>query len=59
MGGAESAVVCSATEQMEKQANPLTLRIQMPVEPFKVKKKEYIARFMREMNARHENEVME
>lgn len=59
VGGAASAVARSATEQMEKQANQLTPRIQMPAEPFKVKAKEYIARFMRESNARHENEVME
>lgn len=59
VGGAASAVAHSATEQMEKQANQLTPRIQMPAEPFKVKAKEYIARFMRESNARHENEVME
>lgn len=59
VGGAASAVARSATEQMEKQANQLTPRIQMPAEPFKVKAKEYIARFMRELNARHENEVME
>lgn len=59
VGGAASAVARSATEQMEKQANQLTPRIQMPTEPFKVKAKEYIARFMRESNARHENEVME
>lgn len=59
VGGAASAVAKSATEQMEKQANQLTPRIQMPAEPFKVKAKEYIARFMRESNARHENEVME
>ena len=59
VGGAASAVACSAKEQMEKQANQLTPRIQMSAEPFKVKGKEYIARFMRESNARHENEVME
>lgn len=59
VGGATSAVAKSATEQMEKQANQLAPRIQMPAEPFKVKAKEYIARFMRESNARHENEVME
>ncbi len=59
VGGAASAVARSATEHMEKQANQLTPRIQMPAEPFKVKAKEYIARFMRESNARHENEVME
>ncbi len=59
VGGAASAVAHSATEQMEKQANQLTPRIQMPAELFKVKAKEYIARFMRESNASHENEVME
>ncbi len=59
VGGAASAVAKSTTEQMEKQANQLTPRIQMPAEPFKVKAKEYIARFMRKSNARHENEVME
>lgn len=59
VGGAASSIAKSATEQMEKQANQLTPRIQMPAEPFKVKAKEYIARFMRETNAHHENEVME
>lgn len=59
VGGAASFVARSATELMEKQANQLTLRIQMPAEPFKVKAKEYIARFMREANAKHPNEVME
>ena len=44
---------------MEKQANQLTPRIQMLAEPFKVKAKEYVARFMRESNVQHENEVME
>ncbi len=59
VGGAASSVARSATELMEKQANQLTPRIQMPAEPFKVKTKEYIARFMREADARHPNEVME
>lgn len=59
VGGAASAIARSATEQIEKQANQLTSRIQMPAEPFKVKAKEYIARFMGESNAGHENEVME
>lgn len=40
VGGAASAVARSATEQMEKQANQLTPRIQMPAEPFKVKARE-------------------
>lgn len=59
VGGAASAVTKTATEMMEKQANQLTPRIQMPAEPFKVKAKEYIARFMREANAAHPSEVME
>jgi hypothetical protein len=59
VGGAKANVDQSATEQMERQANQLTPRIQMPAEPFKAKAKEYIIKFMRETNARHENEVME
>lgn len=59
VGGAESSVARSATELMEKQGNQLTPRIQMPAEPFTVKAKEYIARFMRESNAKHPNDVME
>lgn len=59
VGGAASAVARSAAEQMEKQANQLTPRIQMPADPFRIKAKEYINRFMRESGAKHENEVME
>lgn len=59
VGGAVSAVGRSATEIMEKQANQLTPRIQMPAEPFAIKAKEYIALFMREIHAKHPNEVME
>lgn len=59
VGGAATSVTKKATELMERQANQLTPRIQMPAEPFKVKAKEYIAKFMRQTNARHENEVME
>ena len=59
VGGAASAVAHSATEIMEKQANQLTPRIQMPAEPFAIKAKEYIALFMREIHAKHPNEVME
>lgn len=59
VGGAAAKIAKSATEQMEKQANQLTPRIQMPAEPFRAKAKEYIARFMRESGATHENEVME
>jgi len=48
-----------ATGWMEWQSNSLAPRIQMPAGPFKAKAKEYIARFMRETNARHAVEVME
>lgn len=59
VGGAASDVSKSATEMMEKQANQLAPRIQMPAEPFRAKANEYIAKFMRETGAVHENEVME
>ena len=59
IGGAAAKVAKEATEQMERQANQLTPRIQMPAAPFKAKAQEYIAKFMREINAKHENEVME
>lgn len=58
-GGAISTLSKKSTEWMEKQANQLTPRIQMPAEPFKIKAKQYIAQFMRESNARHTVEVME
>ena len=59
VGGAAAQVAKQATEQMERQANQLTPRIQMPAGPFKAKAQEYITRFMRETDAKHENEVME
>lgn len=59
VGGAVASVARNAIELMEKQANQLTPRIQMPAEPFKVKAKEYIARFMREANVSYHSEVME
>ncbi|MCD7825246.1 MAG: ImmA/IrrE family metallo-endopeptidase [Clostridiaceae bacterium] len=59
VGGAASSIARSATEKMEKQANQLAPRIQMPAEPFKTKAREYIARFMREANAKHSVDVME
>jgi len=58
-GGAISTLSRKSTEWMEKQANQLTPRIQMPAEPFKIKAKQYIAQFMRELNARHTVEVIE
>lgn len=59
VGGAASQVAKSATEQMEKQANQLAPRIQMPAEPFRAKVNEYIGKFMRETNAKHTIDVME
>ena len=59
VGGIKDNNVKSATDWMEWQANALTPRIQMPAGPFKVRAKEYIAKFMRETNARHTIEVME
>lgn len=59
VGGARAEMSKQATEKMEQQANRLTPRIQMPAAPFKAKANEYIAKFMRERDARHEVEVME
>lgn len=59
VGGASSPVSKTATEFMEKQANQLAPRIQMPAAPFKAKAKEYIAQFMRELDAKHAVDVME
>jgi DNA-binding XRE family transcriptional regulator len=59
VGGAESAVLRTATETMERQANQLAPRIQMPEGPFRAKASEYIGRFMREKNTDRPNEVME
>ena len=59
VGGAESAVLRTATETMEKQANQLAPRIQMPEGPFRAKASEYIGRFMLEKNTKYPHEVME
>lgn len=59
VGGAASSTSQKATEMMERQANQLTPRIQMPAGPFRAKANEYITKFMRETNARHEVDVME
>lgn len=58
-GGAASKAARKSTEFMERQANQLTPRIQMPAEPFRAKTNEYISRFMRETDARHTIDVME
>lgn len=44
---------------MERQANQLAPRIQMPAGPFRAKAKEYINKFMRESGAGHESQIME
>ena len=59
IGEAKTDLSQQATEQMERQANRLTPRIQMPAAPFRAKANDYISRFMREMDARYEIEVME
>jgi len=59
VGGAKSEMAKKATEYMERQANQLTPRIQMPAGPFRAKAKEYIAKFMRETRAPHSIDVME
>lgn len=59
VGGAASPLAKKSTEFMERQANQLAPRIQMPAEPFRAKAKEYITRFIRESDARHTIDVME
>lgn len=59
VGGARANMSKQATEKMEQQANRLAPRIQMPAAPFKAKASDYIAKFMREIGAHHEIEVME
>lgn len=59
VGDADSRISIKSTKYMEKQANQLAPRIQMPKEPFAAKAKEYIAYFMKQTNARHTVDVME
>jgi len=59
VGGAKSEMASKATEHMERQANQLTPRIQMPAGPFKAKANEYITKFMHETRASHSIDVME
>ena len=59
VGDADSRISIKSTKYMEKQANQLAPRIQMPKEPFTVKAKEYIAYFMKQTDARHTVDVME
>lgn len=59
VGGAATKIAKTATEQMERQANQLAPRIQMPAEPFLAKASEYISEFMHESRTKYENQVME
>lgn len=59
VGGAAASVAKKATEMMERQANALAPRIQMPAEPFKAKANEYIGKFMCLMDAKYTVDVME
>lgn len=59
VGGARSEMNSRSLGHMERQANSLTPKIQMPAAPFKAKAKEYITKFIRESGARHEIDVME
>ena len=59
VGGAAASVAKQATELMERQANQLTPRIQMPAGPFKAKAAEYIAAFMHQANTVHTADVIE
>lgn len=59
VGDADSRISIKSTKYMEKQANQLAPRIQMPKEPFTVKAKEYITYFMKRTDAKHTVDVME
>lgn len=59
LGEADSRISIKSTQYMERQANQLAPRIQMPKEPFTIKAKEYIAYFMKHTNAKHTVDVME
>ena len=59
VGDVASGISKKSTEFMEKQANQLAPRIQMPRGPFKAKANEYIALFLRETDANYEMDVME
>lgn len=59
VGGASTGISKKSTDFMERQANQLAPRIQMPREPFTAKAKEYITAYIRQFNAKHEIDVME
>ena len=59
VGGAETAFGGQATDFMERQANQLAPRIQMPAMPFKARANELIRRAMLRTGAHHTIEIME
>ena len=59
VGGAETAFGGQATDFMEKQANQLAPRIQMPAAPFRARANELIHRAMLKTGATHTVDVME
>ena len=58
VGGAASGISKKATEFMERQANQLAPKIQMPKGPFTSKAHEYIETFRNATNAIHDMDVM-
>lgn len=59
VGRAASLITKRTVEFMERQANQLTPRIQMPADPFRAKANEYIGKFMRETDAKYMFDVIE
>lgn len=57
--GAATGISQKSTDFMERQANQLAPRIQMPREPFTVKVKEYITSYMCQLGTKHKIDVME
>jgi hypothetical protein len=59
VGGAETAFGGQATDFMERQANQLAPRIQMPAAPFRARANELIRRALLETGAPHTIDIME
>ena len=59
LGEADSRISIQSAKYMERQANQLAPRIQMPKAPFTAKAKEYITDFIRQTNSKHTVDVME
>ena len=59
LGEANFGIFIKLIQYMERQANQLAPRIRMPKETFTIKAKEYMAYFMKQINAKHTVNVME